>query len=102
MFGFYFNKGKLGDLGGIALIAHLDGNIFTPYSSNWYADQFRLYPPMWIWWYTLNYVIYTLDIAVWRIVNFFLEIGIVYVLIQIFRENSATEKGWKDGNFTAR
>lgn len=77
----------------------LNGQIFTPYSSSWVADWWRVYPPMWVWWYTYNYVIYALEANIWRIVNLLLEVGIVYVMIQMFYENSGTEKGWKEKNF---
>lgn len=77
----------------------LDGELFLPYDPVWMRDEWRLHPPMWIGWYTINYMIYGLDMNVWRIVNLFLEIGIVYVMIQIFYENFMTEKGWKMENF---
>jgi len=77
----------------------LNGDIFTPYTGSWEAEAWRSYPPMFIWWYTYNYWIYGLEITLWRFVNLLLEVGIVYILIQIFQENSATEKGWKEQNF---
>lgn len=77
----------------------LNGEIFTPYTGLWEYDTWRLYPPMFIWWYTYNYLIYGLNETLWRFVNLLLEVGIVYVMIQIFHENSATEKGWTTENF---
>ncbi|MHA1132044.1 MAG: hypothetical protein ACTSRC_17955 [Candidatus Helarchaeota archaeon] len=77
----------------------LNGQLFTPYSPFWWSDQWRIFPPMWMWWYTFNFLIYGLDIIFWRVVNLFLEIGIVYVIIQIFRENVNSEKGWNEDNF---
>jgi len=78
-----------------------NGDLFTPYFpiDSWIADTWRIVPPMFMWWYTYSYWIYGLDIILWRVVNLFLEVGIVYVMIQIFQENSATEKGWTEENF---
>lgn len=76
----------------------LNGELFTPYTS-YITDAWRIYPPMWMWWFTYNYWIYGLDETLWRIVNLLLEIGIVYAMIQIFHENATTEKGWKEENF---
>ncbi|MHA1131859.1 MAG: hypothetical protein ACTSQQ_13750 [Candidatus Helarchaeota archaeon] len=77
----------------------LSGQIFTPYNQSWVADSWRIVPPMWNWWYTFNYLMYGLDDMLWRIVNLFLEVGIVYVVIQIFHENSDKERGWTQENF---
>jgi len=79
----------------------LNGDLFTPYFpiESWISDTWRMVPPMFMWWYTYNYWIYGLDVIIWRIVNLLLEVGIVYLITQIFRENSATEKGWKEENF---
>ena len=77
----------------------LNGDIFTPYIGSWQVEAWRSFPPMFIWWYTYNYWVYGLNEILWRFVNLLLEVGIVYVIIQIFHENSATEKGWKEENF---
>ena len=79
----------------------LNGDLFTPYFpiDFWISDTWRMVPPMFMWWYTYNYLIYGLNTVLWRVVNLLLEVGIVYVITQMFRENSATEKGWKDENF---
>ncbi len=76
-----------------------NGELFTPYSSNWFKDEWRTFPPMFLWWWAYNYWIYGLNETIWRIVNFILEIGIVYVLIQLYHENSTSEQGWKEENF---
>jgi hypothetical protein len=79
----------------------LNGDLFTPYFpiNLWASDTWRMVPPMYMWWYTYNYLVYGLNTIIWRIVNLLLEVGIVYVIIQIFNENSATEKGWTNENF---
>ena len=77
----------------------LSGEIFTPYTGIWGLDTWRIYPPLFIWWYTYNYLIYGLNEIIWRVVNLLLEVGIVYVMIQISHENSATEKSWTGENF---
>lgn len=77
----------------------LSGGIFTPYLEYWRNDVWRTYPPMFIWWYTYNYWVYGLDVILWRFMNLLLEMGIIYVMIQIFQENSVTEKGWNVENF---
>ncbi|MHA1426795.1 MAG: hypothetical protein ACTSQI_12480 [Candidatus Helarchaeota archaeon] len=77
----------------------LNGKIFTPYAPTWISDAWRMLPPMMLWWYTLNYLIYGLDVVIWRVVNLLLEIAIIYVMIQIFNENSKTKKGWSQENF---
>ena len=69
----------------------INGDIFTPYGT-WLQDMWRMRPPMWIWWFSYNYWVYGLEEHIWRLVNFLLEIGIVYVLIRIFQENS--EENW--------
>jgi len=77
----------------------LNGDIFTPYTGSIEADLWRSYPPMFIWWYTFNSLVYGLNEVLWRIVNLLLEVGIVYVMIRIFGENLNTEKGWTERNF---
>lgn len=88
-------------LAGPAAVHILNGDLFTPYFPiiSWVYDAWRIVPPMFIWWYTYNYWIYGLNSILWRAVNLLLEIGIVYVMIQIFQENSGTEKGWKEEKF---
>jgi hypothetical protein len=76
----------------------LAGDLFTPYT-NYIADQWRILPPMWIWWYTYNYWVYGLDPIIWRFVNVLLQIGIAYVMVRIFQENRDTEKGLKEEYF---
>ncbi len=76
----------------------INGDIFTPYGT-WLQDMWRMRPPMWIWWFSYNYWVYGLEEQIWRLVNFLLEIGIVYVLIRIFQENSETERGWSEEKF---
>ena len=76
-----------------------NGELFTPYHSNWLEDAWRIVPPMLLWWYAYNYWIYGLDVIIWRHVYLLLEIGIVYLMIQIFHENSGTEKGWSEEKF---
>ena len=79
----------------------LNGDLFTPYFpiDFWVPDTWRMVPPMYMWWYTYNYLVYGLNSVLWRVVNLLLEVGIVYVMIQIFHENSATKKGWTEENF---
>jgi len=79
----------------------LDGDLFTPYYpiEDWAPDSWRMVPPMFMWWYVYNYWIYGANTVIWRVVNLLLEVGIVYVIIQIFHENSSTEKGWSENNF---
>jgi hypothetical protein len=84
----------------------LNGDIFTPFTGNWEAEAWRSFPPLFIWWYTYNYWIYgaygvnTIFVqTISRFVYLLLEVGIVYVMTQIFRENSGTEKGWNEKNF---
>ncbi|MHA1268025.1 MAG: hypothetical protein ACTSRS_22590 [Candidatus Helarchaeota archaeon] len=77
----------------------LAGDIFTPYSPILIDDMWRLSPPLWLWWITYNYWIYGFDVIIWRVLNLILEVGIVYLMIQIFHENSASEKGWSEENF---
>ena len=76
----------------------LNGDIFTPYTDI-LQDIWRSLPPVFLWWYTYSYLIYGLNDVIWRVVNLLLEVGIVYVMIQIFTENSNTEKGWNEENY---
>ena len=77
----------------------LDGDLFTPFAPKILANWWRVGPPMYMWWYTYNYLIYGLNPIIWRFVNILLEVGIVYVMIQIFQEIKSPKKQLSEENF---
>lgn len=84
------------------MVDHIwNGDLFTGYQpiENITADWWRLVPPLTMWWYVYNFFVYQLIPSIWRFVNFLLEIGIVLVIIQIFKENKTTEKGFNEEHF---
>jgi len=57
------------------------------------------YSPLFMWWYSYNFFLYDLNPIGWRIMNLLLEIGIFYVMIQIFQEITNLKEGLNENNF---
>jgi len=79
----------------------LKGRLFQPYHDLTFdgilLDRWRLQPPLIMWWYTLNYIIYGLNPFTWRLLNLLLELGIIYIMYKIFKELKVDEKYFKIG-----
>jgi hypothetical protein len=84
----------------LKMVYHIiHGDLFTPYSVNFSLDFWRMNPPVLMWWYTYNFYLYGLNPIGWRIVNFLLELGIFYLVIQIFRELKILKENVNEEHF---